>query len=162
MGDMFTSSKATQTTTNRQVGVQGTGALGISGNIGAGSFGGQSTTIRAAKGSTVQLQTSDFGAINAARDTQLAALSANQTISLASLGSQQSVAEQAINASNQATINALDVVRSQANRQSDITEVAVGAAQDVAKQAAPGGNIKYSIGSAIILAAIAVVYLKNK
>lgn len=162
MGDMFASNKASTSTTNRQVGVQGTGAIGVSGNIGAGAFGGSSTVIRTGKNSRVNLQTSDFGAINAARDTQLAALSANQTVALAALGSNQAVSTNAINAANQATINALDVVRVQSSRQSDITEMSVGASQDIAKQVAPGGNVKFAVGAAIVLAAIAVIYLKNK
>lgn len=163
MGDMFASNKAQQTTTNRQVGVQGTGALGISGNIGAGAFGGSSTVIRTGKNSRVNLTTSDFGAINAARDVQLAALSSNQTVALASVGASQSVAEQSINAANQATINALDVVRGLQSRQADLTETAVGASTDLAQQVAPGGNVKFVvIGVAATAIIIAIIIAKKR
>src|SRR6185295_14891402 len=118
----------------QQIGLQGSGNTAISGTAGAGSLGGNYQRISAQKGSTVNVETSDLGAINAAATTQLAALNANQTVAVASVVGQRDVALQSINFANQVSINALDIVRGSNERASNIAEYAVAAAQQTALQ----------------------------
>ncbi len=169
----MSSKTAKSTANNKQVAVQGAG-VGNSGNIGAGALGGSYQRIGGGDRSTINVSTTDLGAINAAATTQLAALSANQTVAVASLGAQRDVSLQAIGFANQNTSQALELVRSSNERNSNIAEYAVAAAQQTALQAAPvsaGNYAEATIDSKgkIIIAAIAAgaiilaVYLyKNK
>lgn len=171
---MFSSKTAKTTVRNQQVGVQGAGAVGNSGSIGAGALGGNYQRIGAGDRSVINVQTSDLGAINAAATTQLAALSANQTVSTASIGAQRDVSLQAINFANANTSQALEIVRGSNERASNIAEYAVAAAQQTALQATPvspgayaeaiGGDTKTKIIIAAISAGaiLLAVYIYKK
>lgn len=116
MGDLGTSSDASQTTTNQQVGVQNGVGLGA----GAFNFG------------KISVENSDYRSVQAAVDLGKTALIGNANVSL-----------QAIASANNTSNRALDALQQVGTQFGNIAQSAVSANSQIAGQAAPvsEGNI---------------------
>lgn len=117
MGSLFKSSSAKQSTSNQQVGVQGTGAIGQSGTVGGSQAASGAVALGniTGTGQTINITSSD----------------------IAALESNQAIATTAINAANITSIHALETLQMGQNNAAALIAQTQAGANQVALAATP-------------------------